>query len=270
MKTFSNGIGRTNSITLSQGQNITDVDAGVDGGSPAPTPVDDMAMGCADEVIVADVLANDSDPDGDAFAITMVDGQTIAEGQTITTSAGTNVTLDGGVLKVDGAHAYADLDIGQTAVEDISYKITDSAGNSASATLEVTFCGDANTLESLVASLPSSTKYQVVAGNELHPIEDFGYDVLLSDSGDARLDGVVFDQAYCLSFLEAVATDGTFLTAPTLMGDILDGKDTSAFGADPSGDQKRPPSQRKPRSDQLDHQRRVPHQRDGLDRWTVL
>ena len=65
----------------------------------------------------------------------------------------------------------------------------------------------------------------------LHPIEDFGYDVLLSDSGDARLDGVVFDQAYCLSFLEAVATDGTFLTAPTLMGDILDGKDSSAFGA---------------------------------------
>ena len=231
VKTFSSGVGRTNSITLGQGENVTDVDAGVEGGSSAPTPVDDMAMGCADEVILADVLTNDSDPDGDTFAITMVDGQTIAEGQTITTSAGTNVTLDGGVLKVDGAHAYAGLDIGQTAVEDISYKITDSAGNSASATLKVTFCGDANTLESLVASLPGSTKYQVVAGNELHPIEDFGYDVLLSDSGDARLDGVVFDQAYCLSFLEAVATDGTFLTAPTLMGDILDGKDSSAFGA---------------------------------------
>ena len=36
VKTFSNGIGRTNSITLGQGENVTDVDAGVEGAAPLP------------------------------------------------------------------------------------------------------------------------------------------------------------------------------------------------------------------------------------------
>jgi len=72
----------------------------------------------------------------------------------------------------------------------------------------VTFCGDANSVDSFYASLPANTEYTLeyaVDGNS-SPFPDFAYDLTVQNSGDARFDGVTFEAAYCLDFATAVQT----------------------------------------------------------------
>ncbi|MBL3569802.1 hypothetical protein BV509_13255 [Rhodovulum sulfidophilum] len=224
--------GLSHIVDLGAGETDLTIDAGLIEENRTPEPQDDVGRGCADTVIVVDVLGNDSDPDGDTLTITEIDGQAISEGQTVSTAAG-DVTLEGGVLKVLGNAnaAIAALDIGEHAKAGFTYTVSDGNGGTASATVEMTYCGDANSLQSLIDSLPETATYQVIAGNEVSPIQDYGYDLLITGTGDDRLDGVVFQQAYCLSFQTAVATDGSFATAPELAGNIESGEDGSAFGA---------------------------------------
>jgi hypothetical protein len=158
-----------------------------------------------------------------------VDGQAIVEGQTITTSAGTFVTLSGGQLVVDGEAAYAALDIGDQAVENISYTVSDGNGGSASANLAMTFCGDANSVDSLYGSMPSSISYQVVSGLNTTPQTDSGFDIMISGTGDARFDGVVVD-AYCLSFLDPADAGSDFGTAPVLGGNMFGSQTAQGSG----------------------------------------
>ncbi|RAP42560.1 hypothetical protein BYZ73_05095 [Rhodovulum viride] len=224
--------GLSHIIDLGAGEIDLTIDAGLIEENRTPEPEDDAGRGCADTVIVVDVLGDDSDPDGDTLTITEIDGQAISEGQTVSTAAG-DVTLEGGVLKVLGNAnaAIAALDIGEQATAGFSYTVSDGNGGTASANVEMTYCGDANSLQSLIDSLPETATYQVIAGNEVSPIQDYGYDLLITGTGDDRLDGIVFEKAYCLSFQTAVATDGSFATAPELTGNIESGEDGSVFGA---------------------------------------
>ncbi|MEC7795424.1 MAG: SdrD B-like domain-containing protein, partial [Pseudomonadota bacterium] len=212
--------GQTATITLAAGENNLTVDAGIIDLNTAPEPVADEAMTCADQVKTVDVLANDFDFDGDTLIITKVDGQAIAEGQTITTSAGTLVTLTGGELVIDGEAAYAALDIGEKDVEVISYTVADGNGGTATTDLTMTFCGDANTLESFCASLPETMDYQIVS-DQTFPLDPAAFELKISNSGDARLDGVIFENAYCLSFYEEVAEDDNYTDAPMNSGTVL-------------------------------------------------
>ncbi|WP_411958381.1 SdrD B-like domain-containing protein [Paracoccus homiensis] len=219
--------GRTGTYSLAIGEANLTVDAGLT--SKDPILVDDTAGGCADQDITADVLANDSDTE--ALTITAVNGMAISEGQTITSASGVNITLTGGQLVFDGETAYAALDIGQQATESFSYTVSDGLGGQGTANVDVTFCGDANSLQSLADSLPGSVNYQITSGTKTSPFGDFGYDVMLSGTGDARLDGVVFTAAYCLSLLDPAATSDSFATAPLLTADLMAGTDSSAFSS---------------------------------------
>lgn len=222
--------GRTDTVTLSIGESNLTVDAGLVAENAIPEPLDDMAMTCADETVTIDVLANDTDADGDMLTITAVDGQSIVEGGSITTSAGTIVSLIGGALVVDGEVAYAALDIGETALENISYTVDDGNGGVADANLAMTFCGDANTYASLAASFPATASYQVVSELQQSPIGPDAFSILVTGTGDARFDGVVFDSAYCLAFFDPADVSSSFGTAPVNPGDLLSGNGAESIG----------------------------------------
>ncbi|TCP39551.1 SdrD B-like domain-containing protein [Rhodovulum marinum] len=192
--------GMTQEVTVISGEVNGTLDAGLVVLNNDPEPQPDTAKTCADETVTVDVLANDSDPDGDVPFITAVDGQAIAEGGSVTTGAGTVVSLIGGELVINGEAAYADLDIGEQNVEVISYTVSDGNGGSATADVTVTFCGDANSYASLALSLPETANLEVAGA-----LADPGaFDVTVSGSGDARFDGVTFENAYCLSFFDPI------------------------------------------------------------------
>ena len=223
----------TDTFVLDIGEAELDIDAGLVSLNQAPEPQPDMVLTCADDVAVVDVLSNDTDPDGDSLSITMIGGQAVdPTGGQVTLDNGTIVTLvvdpfSGSVsLAVDGEAAFADLDIDETATQAITYTVDDGNGNTATTTLDVTFKGDANSIESLEDSLPTDViTYQIAdafAAGSSAPFGDFGYDILISDAGgDERFEGVQFNQAYCLDFLDPAATGLTFDDAPLNTADLF-------------------------------------------------
>ena len=213
--------GMTDVFNLSIGEAERDIDAGLIRSNGDPEPQDDAAKTCADETVMVDVLANDSDPDSDVLTISAVDGQAITEGATVTTASGVNVTLQGGKLVVDGEAAYAFLDIGQEAIENISYTVSDGQGGSVSANLAVTFCGDANSVQTLCDTLPDGEiLYKVQSSNIEFPVEDYAFNIQFTNTGDARFDGVIFEAAYCLDRGTPVARAEQFEDAPINTGSM--------------------------------------------------
>ncbi|WP_295045377.1 SdrD B-like domain-containing protein [uncultured Paracoccus sp.] len=192
--------GLTAPITLGVGQANLTVDAGLVVENVAPDAKDDVSGTCAIEAKTVDVLANDTDADGDLLTITQVDGQAIAEGGTVDVD-GVLVSLVGGKLVIDGSAAYADLLIGQKAQLDISYTVTDGKGGFDTANLDMDFCGAKNTLETIKASLP--TGGTLVLSRDGTFGGDF-YGVTISGTGDDRFDGKTFDSVYCVSAYEAI------------------------------------------------------------------
>jgi protocatechuate 3,4-dioxygenase beta subunit len=201
--------GRTNVITVAIGEEVEDIDAGVEEPNTPPTATDDMGKGCADELITVDLSDNVSDADSTSVDITMLGGLNISDGQTIvlngfTTTAegytGLEVTRNGDEFVFDGEMAFAALDIGEEATISLEYKVEDSDGATATATVDVTFCGDANTAESLDAALKAAGT-QVTF--ELAPLASFAdfvdgytFDLLSSTNAGISLGNV--PAAYCL------------------------------------------------------------------------
>ncbi|MFQ8433991.1 thioester domain-containing protein, partial [Amaricoccus sp. W119] len=103
--------------------------------------------------------------------------------------------LNGGELTFDpSGTAYANLVIG--AHEEVSYSYTVSDGTaSATADVDVEYCGAVNTLETIAASLPSTGTISVSDDNSPGGVY---YTTTISGTGDDRLDGKSFDIAYCL------------------------------------------------------------------------
>lgn len=220
--------GMTGTFEISIGEAERDIDAGLV--TEDPTANDDDAETCADETVTVDVLANDSAVLGGTLSITAVDGQAISEGNSVVTAAGTIVTLVGGQLVVDGETAYAALDIGEKASEAISYTVTDSNGGSATANLDVTFCGDANSVDSFYAALPTSMTYQIdYAVDQGAPFPAFAFDFLIVDANDDRFDGVKIEEAYCLDFNTAIRTIAE--SAQVNTGAVFGSQSAAALGA---------------------------------------
>jgi hypothetical protein len=221
--------GETGTISLGLGETDLTVDAGLVEDNDAPTPDDDMAKTCVTDAVTVDALANDDDPDGDALTITAVGGQAIAEGGSVVID-GVTVSLIGGKLVFDGSAAAAlvDLNVGEEATLAYSYTVSDGTA-AAVASIEVTFCGSAETLDELYESLPTSASYQLRTDSIALPLDGSAFDIRIDGTGDARFDGVTFDRAYCLSYLDPAAATEDFATAPTNTADILAGTDTSAF-----------------------------------------
>ncbi len=221
------GNGMTAPVTVNEGENTPNVDAGVSLDNQNPTAADDDAGEvCANEEVCADVLANDNDADGDTLTITSVDGQAIQPGGSVTTASGVIVTLDDatGELCFDGETAYESLDIGQSETEEISYTVSDGNGGEATATVSVTFKGVAEDAEDIGNSIAGmDVKFQITNGYESDPLNDGAYTVKLSGTGDVRFDDLVIEDAYCLSGLDDVLSNpaGTDIDlAPMNMGNF--------------------------------------------------
>ncbi|RJE78543.1 SdrD B-like domain-containing protein [Paracoccus sp. JM45] len=197
--------GMTGPITLGIGQTNLDVDAGLVIENRAPDAMDDVANTCADDAVTVDVLANDTDLDGDMLSITQVAGMDIVEGGSVDVD-GVSIALVDGKLVFDGSAAYADLTIGQKATASYSYQVSDGEGGFDTANVDLTFCGATNTLETIKDSLPTTGNLVLTADASF----DGGfYGVALSGTGDERFDGKFFDVTYCVSAYEPILPDVT-------------------------------------------------------------
>jgi len=102
----------------------------------APSAADD-ALTLAEDAgatdVTAQLLANDGDPDGDAFAVTAVQAVS-AQGAVVTLGADGKVHYDAGAI-------FADLDAGQIATDSFTYTIADAHGLTSTATATVTITG---------------------------------------------------------------------------------------------------------------------------------
>lgn len=211
--------GTSDVFTVSDGGE-TDIDLGV-----CEIQVeDDAGKGCADELITVDLSDNYK---AGVATITALDGVAILDGETKLIS-GVNVTRDGDTFIFDGEDAYAALDIGEQDSQTFTFTV-EEGGGVAQASIDVTFCGDANSYESLLNSFPASGSYQVVSADQINPIGEFAFTIRVDGTGDSRLDGQVFENAYCLSFFDPAAVGSTFGSAPINTGDIFGSEGASAL-----------------------------------------
>ena len=95
----------------------------------SPVPQDDYSFTSIDTPLSGtSVLANDSDPDGDVLQVTAVNGVAIGDGI---------ATMNGTVeMNPDGTYVYTP-NSGFAGVDTFTYTVTDAAGNSEEATVEI-------------------------------------------------------------------------------------------------------------------------------------
>lgn len=214
-------VSRIENIEVIAGENTPDNDAGIEKDNVDPQIEPDAGKGCADELITVDFSDNYGDPDGDAVTITMIGGVNIADGETVIVD-GVEITLDGDQFVFNGEAELAYLDIGQQETRSYEVKVEDGQGGFATASIGVTFCGDANSVESWSAQLPSTATYKVADGFADFPYGDFGYDLQIVDGEtNDRLDGVVFTSAYCLDFSKPAEGSFTLGAAPVNSADVF-------------------------------------------------
>jgi len=239
VRVWQNGTAPTAKFDLAQGEDIIDIDAGVEVVGPTntdPSATDDAGKTCSDEAVTIDVTANDTDADGDTLTITQVAGVDIAEGETLTVN-GVDVTLTGGELKFDGSGSTAldALDITQSTTVSVDYTVSDGNGGTGTATVDVEFCGTANTLASLEATLPAGDiKFQIIDENNPAPQSSEMWTMKLSQTGDARFEGLVIQEAYCVAVFDSVLSGltGTNIdNAPMNFGSISLLDDASIIGS---------------------------------------
>ena len=91
---------------------------------------------------ILDVLANDSDADGDTLNITHINGLSISESDTVVLASGASVTLTGGVLGYDPTiSAFVGLSQGEKSVETLNYTISDGHGGAATTSITLNLVG---------------------------------------------------------------------------------------------------------------------------------
>lgn len=196
--------GSTGVIHLDTGERQLNIDAGLRLPNHGPAALDDSAKACADDATTVDVLANDTDADGDPLTITAVNGQAIAEGQSITAADGVSITLTGGKLVFDAsATAYAEALVGSSNSASYSYTISDGDGGVDTAAIDMTYYGGVNTLATIEASLPASGVMNV----SLDESGSYFFDASFEGTGDTRLDGKSFAAAFCDNAFLNINTD---------------------------------------------------------------
>ena len=108
-------------------------------GNFAPTALNDALSTGEADIVQGNLLANDSDPNGDTLSLVSVEG---VEAGPITLASGAvvNFTADGNVT-YDPNGAFDALNEGQTAIDIFTYSISDGRGGVAEATATVTIAG---------------------------------------------------------------------------------------------------------------------------------
>lgn len=103
----------------------------VAGANDAPVATVDSVVGVEDASVTIDVLANDTDVDGEALTVTHVNGANIAENGTVALGDGASVRLN-----ADGTLTYTPA-TNATGVQSFSYTVSDGVGGATTATVEV-------------------------------------------------------------------------------------------------------------------------------------
>lgn len=121
---------------------------GVTDGSANQPPVaasDALSVGENGPPASGNLLANDSDPDGDALTVSEVNGLTANIGTQLTLPSGAKLTVSAdGTVAYDPNGAFAGLQTGQIATDSFTYAISDGKGGASSATATITIAGDSS------------------------------------------------------------------------------------------------------------------------------
>ncbi|MEL7416900.1 MAG: Ig-like domain-containing protein, partial [Pseudomonadota bacterium] len=145
---------------------------------------------------IADLLANDTDFDGDTLSISSVSG---------TSSKGAAVAIDGLNITYDPGTLFDALDDGETTTDTFTYDVTDGNGSTVTATVTVTISGanDAAVITSAAEAsvAENTTEVLTVTATDV----DSADLVTFSISGGA--DGALFT-------IDAISGALSFLTAP--------------------------------------------------------
>jgi VCBS repeat-containing protein len=135
------GVGETQTVEftyeVSDGQGGTSTATGtvtVEGTNDGPVASDDTAEAFVPgDAVTIDVLANDTDVDGDSLSIT--DAAILENG-------GGEVSVnDDGTLSYDPGNAFPELGVGETTTVEIEYTVSDGQGGTSTATATVTVEG---------------------------------------------------------------------------------------------------------------------------------
>ncbi len=112
------------------------------GENDEPIAADDTISTDEDTATPTAVLVNDSDPDIQPLAVTQINGEAIAEGETATLDSGARVTRnDDGTLTYDPSGAFEALREDERADDSFTYTAADGDGGSDTATVSVAILG---------------------------------------------------------------------------------------------------------------------------------
>ncbi|MCP4045567.1 MAG: tandem-95 repeat protein, partial [Gammaproteobacteria bacterium] len=155
---YSYTIDDGNGGTVAQTATVT-----VTGANDAPVPVADNDATTENQSIIIDVLANDTDPDGDDNPTNFVLGAVVITSVTGLTEAavGTATIFENKLLFEPGAD-YDELDAGDTATVTITYHMSDNDGLTASGTATITVTGVADGPVALNDTGLSTTENQAI------------------------------------------------------------------------------------------------------------
>lgn len=135
--------------------------------------------------VTASLLGNDSDPDGDSFMVTAVQG---------VSDKGATVTVDkDGKVMYDAGQIFVDLEEGEKATDTFTYTITDAGGLTSTATATVVISGVSDEVE-----MPEWDAFFYVAEDGTEDniwgplVESFSFDIVGVDASHA-LGTVTFD-----------------------------------------------------------------------------
>jgi len=139
----------------------------VDTNTP-PAAVDDALATDADTGIAdADLLANDTDADGNSLTVTAVEGQAVNVGQTLTLASGAHVTVTAaGLLSYAPNGAFDSLAGGATGTDSLTYTASDGYAE-ATATVSVTVTGVNDAPNAVADSFITDEATQLNSGNVL-------------------------------------------------------------------------------------------------------
>jgi Ca2+-binding RTX toxin-like protein len=110
----------------------------IDEATQAPIAIADTINTDTATIFAIDVLANDSDPNGDPLSITKIQNQDITPGKKITLTSGALVTFNSeGTLTYNPNGKFDSLTVDQTATDTFTYSITDGNGGTDTATVSI-------------------------------------------------------------------------------------------------------------------------------------
>ena len=139
------------------------------------------------------LLANDSDPQGDLFHVSRINGATVSDGQVVTLSSGALLTIHAdGTFSYNPNGKFAALGAGQTATDSFQYTVTDKPGASDTAMATITVIGvnDAPVAVNDNKELTEDSGTIIVSGNVILNDQDADGDKLVVSAVNGSIVGV--------------------------------------------------------------------------------